>query len=72
MIIKQSFQFLNTLGFCLKHKMMFLARQSYKIYRAVVGWNSVKVMNMPTFRQELSVRCFPNKTMLKEPVGSEN
>lgn len=64
MVIKHSFQFLNTFSFSLKNKVMFLVRQSYKIARAIVMFNPIKVMNYPTIRQRFPVNLFPYKKML--------
>lgn len=64
--IHDSFQFLYSLGFSLKNKIMFLGRQTYEILRAVVILNPVKVMNYPAFRQRLVVSLFPNKDMFTD------
>lgn len=73
MIIKQCFKFLNTLCLSLKNQVMFLIRQAYQVLRAVIILDAVKVMNYPSFRQELSLSFFPDKDMLPNisiPISS--
>jgi len=64
--IKQSFQLLNTLGFGLKHKVMFLVRKSYQIAWAVISLNAIKVMHYPALRQWLAMRLLPNNNMFSD------
>lgn len=63
--IKQSLKFLNTFCLRLKHKVVLLTRQALQVLRAVIVFNAVKVMNVPAFRQRLTVSFFPHHNMLK-------
>lgn len=63
MIIKQCLKLLNTLGFSLKNKVVFLIREGYQISRSVVILDSIQVVNEPTFRQAFVIRFFPNHNM---------
>ena len=65
MIFKKCLQFLDTLCLRLKDKVMFLIGQGYKILRSIIVFDTVKVMNYPTFRQGLTMCLFPNKNMLE-------
>ena len=64
-MIEQCFQFLYALGFSLKDKVMFFVRQALKIDRAVIVFDTIKVMNYPAFRKWLPVCLLPNKYMFK-------
>ena len=73
MTVKQRFQFLNTLRFGLKDKVMFSIRQGYQVLKAVIILDPVKMMNKPTLRQKLPIGFFPNKNVLTDisvPIGS--
>ena len=74
MSIKQCFQFLDTLGFSLKHKVMFPIREANQITRAVIVFNSIEMMNNPAFRQWFAMSFFPDNDMLPNKsvsVGSD-
>lgn len=63
-MVEQSLKFLNTLCLSIKNEIMFPIRQSHKISRSIVMFDSVKMVNNPTIRQRLSISFFPNKNML--------
>lgn len=66
MVFKQSFKFLNSLSFSLKHEVMLFIRQSHKVLRAVVGSYAIQVMCNPTIRERFAMRLFPDKNVLKD------
>ena len=65
-MIKQGFQFLNTLCLSLKDKRVFPVRKGNKIHRTIVVLDSVKMVNNPAIRQRLIVNLLPNKNMLHD------
>ena len=62
--IEERFQLLDTFSFNLQNEIMFSIRQCYKISWAVVIFNSIQVMNYPTWWQPLSISFFPIIQML--------
>ncbi len=64
MTIKQCLKFLNTFCFSLENKIMFLCRQTSKIFRAIITLNTIKMMNNPSFGQRFPIGFFPNQYML--------
>lgn len=66
MTIKQSFKFLNTLGFSSKNMPVFSIGQCYEVDDSVIASYSVKVMHYPALRQRLLISFFPYKDMLKD------
>lgn len=63
LIVKQSLKLLNTLGLSFKDKIVLLARQRYKIFRSVIAFNPIKMMNYPSFRQYLIIGLLPYNNM---------
>jgi len=70
LIIKQSFKFLNTLGFSLKDKVMLFTRESHQIARSVIAFNPIQMMNYPAFRQWFAMNLLPDKDMLQDEPSS--
>ncbi|MBA7499051.1 hypothetical protein ES704_01790 [subsurface metagenome] len=66
MVIKHTFKFLNTLSFSLEKKVMLLVGQGLQIYRSIVVWYSIKMVNNPAFRQAFTVCLFPYNDMFKD------
>ena len=62
--VKQGFKFLDALGLRLKDEGMMLSRESDKIYRSVILFDTIQVMNYPALRQCFVVRSLPDKYML--------
>jgi len=65
LIIKKSLKFLNTLCLSFKNKIMFFIRKSLQILRTIIIFNSIQMMNNPTFRQWFTISFFPNKYVFK-------
>lgn len=66
MIVEQGFQFLNTLCLSFKNKIMLPVGQGYKVSRAIIMFDSIKMMNYPSFGQWLSVGLLPNKDVFHD------
>lgn len=64
-MVKKCFKFLDTFGFSCKDKTVFMIRQSLKIYKSIIRFNPIKVMNNPTLRQGPLIKCFPNQYMFE-------
>ncbi len=62
-MIKQALQFLNAFRFGSENKIMFFTRQPDEIDRAIIGFNSIKMMNMPTTRQRFAITLLPYQKM---------
>ena len=65
LIIKQSLKLLDAFGFSLKDKIVFFVRQANKITRAIVVFNSVKVVDNPIFRELFALSFLPYQDMFK-------
>lgn len=65
MIIKQCFQFLNSLCLCLKKQVVFFVRQGLKINKAIIIFNSIEMMDNPAFRKWRPMCLFPDKNMFQ-------
>lgn len=68
LIIKQCFKFLNAFSFSSKDKIVLSIRQGYEVLYSVVMFNSIEMMNYPTFRQWLTIGLFPYKQMLSDMI----
>lgn len=64
LIIKKGFKFLNALSLGLKNMKVLFTRQRNQVVGAVIIPNTIKVMNNPTRRYLLLVRCFPYQDVL--------
>lgn len=64
LIIEKRLKLLNSFCFSIQQSAMLFVRQSYEVLHPIVIFNSVKMVNDPTIRQELAVSLFPNKDML--------
>lgn len=64
LVVKLGFKFLDTLILCLKNEIMLFARQRYKIARAIIIFNTIEVVNNPTFGYGAIMSLLPNKNML--------
>lgn len=65
MAFKQGFQLLNAFSFRFKDKFMLTRRQSHQILRAIIRFDTIKVMNYPSFWQWLIMGLLPDKNVLK-------
>ncbi|KKK61296.1 hypothetical protein LCGC14_3015740 [marine sediment metagenome] len=64
LIIEQRFKLLNTLCLLFQNQRVFMRGQGNQVYGSVITPNSIKMMNVPTFRQEFVVRLLPYIDML--------
>lgn len=64
LVIKQCLKFLDTLCLSLKDKPVFYRRQGNQIRRVVIRFNSIEMVNKPTFGNWLAMGLFPDKDML--------
>ncbi len=60
-MIKQGFQFLNTLSSCLRQKVMRFLGHAYEVFRAVIASNTIKVVNYPAIGKQFAINLFPYK-----------
>ena len=63
LMIKQGLQFLNSFCFSLQNKSVFLFRQGNKIINPVICFDTIKMVNNPSFGQGFVMGSFPNKNM---------
>ena len=66
-MIKQCFQFLNTLCLCSKHEDVFHIGQCLEIGGSVIALYSIKVVNNPSVRQGSAINLFPNHNVFPNP-----
>lgn len=63
LVIKQCLKLLYSFCLSLKHGTMLSIRQCYQITRSVIVFDSIQVMNEPTFRQCSIIGSLPNHNM---------
>lgn len=63
--IKLGFKLLYTFGLSLKHKIVFFIRQPFQVSGAVIIFNSVQVMDYPSWGQRFFIRLFPDPNMFQ-------
>lgn len=65
LIIKKSLKLLYSFSLGLKHKVMLFTRKGLQIYRSIVTWYSIKMVNYPSIGQGFAMCLLPNEDMLK-------
>lgn len=64
LIIKQCLKLLNTLLKQRNNQTMFFGGCSFEIFRAVIPFNAIQMVDKPAFRQWPAVYLFPDKNVL--------
>lgn len=63
--IKRSLKFLYSFSFSLENKTMFHIRQGNKITKTIIIFDTIQMMNYPTFWQQSAICFFPNQSMFQ-------
>lgn len=61
--IQKSLKFLDAFCFGIKYAFMFPVWQSYQIFNSIIVFDTIKMVNYPSFRQQFSISIFPNHSM---------